>query len=272
MHALRLRLKIVLALLLGIIGIGTLGFVIIEKMSWFNALYFTIVTVATVGYGDIAVHTLAGRILALFIIITGVGTFLVFAAQAAELMLSQHEWQMRREKVHMVISLFFTEVGIKLLNFCVQADEGNVVSQESLQISDQWSKSDFASAKTQLSDFAYTINPHKFPHQKMALFLKQERDFLLRLLENPSLLEKESFTELLRSVFHLADELLQRPDFTTLPEKDLIHLAGDLRRVYVQLLPQWLDYIAYLQNNYPYLFSFVIRLNPFNPKASVIIQ
>jgi len=39
----------------------------------------------------------------------------------------------------------------------------------------------------------------------------------LRLLENPVLLEHESFTELLRSVFHLSEELEQRDDFGKLP-------------------------------------------------------
>jgi hypothetical protein len=34
------------------------------------------------------------------------------------------------------------------------------------------------------------------------MFLLEERDFLLRLLENPTLLEHESFTDLLRAVFH----------------------------------------------------------------------
>jgi hypothetical protein len=38
-------------------------------------------------------------------------------------------------------------------------------------------------------------------------FLISERAFLLRLFENPNLLEQEAFTEQLRAVFHPTDEL-----------------------------------------------------------------
>ena len=38
-------------------------------------------------------------------------------------------------------------------------------------------------------------------------FLAKKREILLHLLENPNLLEHESFTDLLWAVFHLSDEL-----------------------------------------------------------------
>jgi hypothetical protein len=68
-----------------------------------------------------------------------------------------------------------------------------------------------------------------------------ERDFLVRLLENPILLEHESFTELLRAVFHLTEELAAREDLGNLPDSDYKHLAGDIKRAYVLLVHQWLD-------------------------------
>ena len=44
----------------------------------------------------------------------------------------------------------------------------------------------------------------------------QKRDFLLRLLENPNLLEHDSFANLLLAVFHLTEELAQRRDLDRL--------------------------------------------------------
>ena len=70
---------------------------------------------------------------------------------------------------------------------------------------------------------------------------------MLRLLENPVLLEHESFTDLLRAVFHLTEELKRREDFSCLPETDCAHLSGDVRRVYEKLIIQWLDYMEYLE-------------------------
>ena len=95
---------------------------------------------------------------------------------------------------------------------------------------------------------------------------------MLRLLENPILLERESFTELLRAVFHLRDELLHRGDMSQLPESDKAHLEGDIRRAYSLLTQQWLQHMKYLKNHYPYLFSLAMRTNPFDPEASPVVE
>jgi len=85
-------------------------------------------------------------------------------------------------------------------------------------------------------------------------------------------LEHESFTELLRAVFHLREELLSRRDLIQLPDSDYAHLALDIRRAYTFLVHQWLDYMKYLKKNYPYLFSLSMRTNPFDPGASAVVK
>jgi hypothetical protein len=94
----------------------------------------------------------------------------------------------------------------------------------------------------------------------------------MRLLENPILLEHTEFTEMLRALFHLTEELGSRDNLTDLPETDYAHLAKDIQRVYTQLVSQWLDYMIYLKNNYPYLFSLAMRKNPFDETASPIVR
>jgi len=91
-------------------------------------------------------------------------------------------------------------------------------------------------------------------------------------LENPNLLEHESFTELLRAVFHLAEELANRNDVWQLPMSDKEHLAGDIKRAYVLLVAEWLDYMKYLKDNYPYLFALAMRTNPFDQEASAVVK
>jgi hypothetical protein len=99
-----------------------------------------------------------------------------------------------------------------------------------------------------------------------------KRDFLLRLLENPNLLEHETFTEHLRAVFHLTEELTSREDLMGLPDTDYAHLSGDIQRAYGLLVHQWLDYMRHLKDNYPYLFSLAMRINPFDQSASPIVR
>jgi hypothetical protein len=57
-----------------------------------------------------------------------------------------------------------------------------------------------------------------------------------------------------------------------LPETDYAHLAVDTKRVYALRVEQWIDYMKYLKDNYPYLFFLAARTNPFDPAATPIIH
>ena len=71
-------------------------------------------------------------------------------------------------------------------------------------------------------------------------FLKGKQKFLLALLENPNLLEHETFTELLRAVFHLTEGTQKRKDISNLPMADYQHLKIDAERAYnLMILNGW---------------------------------
>lgn len=61
------------------IGIGAVFYHIVEKLDWLDAVYFCVVTLATVGYGDITPHTSAGKLFTIFYILVGVGIIATFA-------------------------------------------------------------------------------------------------------------------------------------------------------------------------------------------------
>ena len=108
--------------------------------------------------------------------------------------------------------------------------------------------------------------------EEMESFLTEKRDFLMRLLENPNLLEHKAFTDLLQSVCHLTQELSLREDLARLPDSDHEHLEGDIKRVYSLLIREWVDYMKHLKDKYPYLFSLAMRTNPFDQTASVMVS
>jgi hypothetical protein len=74
------------------------------------------------------------------------------------------------------------------------------------------------------------------------------------------------------AVFHLTEELAARPDIQKLTEADRLHIANDMKRVYGLLTAEWLDYMQHLRENYPYLFSFAMRTNPFDLSATPEIR
>jgi voltage-gated potassium channel len=54
--------------------VGTVGFTLIEGWPLFDSFYMTILTVSTVGYGEVHPLTGPGRIFASFVIVLGIGT------------------------------------------------------------------------------------------------------------------------------------------------------------------------------------------------------
>jgi voltage-gated potassium channel len=70
--------RYLLAAALLIITVGTIFYHFKEHLSWVNAYYFSVVTLATVGYGDITPHTDAGKIFTTFYIFIGVGIITTF--------------------------------------------------------------------------------------------------------------------------------------------------------------------------------------------------
>jgi voltage-gated potassium channel len=62
-----------------LIGGGTVGYMLIENWSFFDAFYMTIITIATVGYSEVHSVSMAGRIFTVVLIFLGVGYFLYVA-------------------------------------------------------------------------------------------------------------------------------------------------------------------------------------------------
>jgi hypothetical protein len=187
-------------------------------------------------------------------------------------LLELRDRQTKLQKLNMVIGTFFSTVGTELLRLFSDHDPRMPEFRNRMVIAESWSAEDFARVKEELSRYACTITIAEIDMPALRAFLAKNEDFLVRLLENPLLLEHEAFTELLRAIFHLTEELKHRKDLTALPESDLRHLSGDICRAYQLLIRQWLQYMIYLKENYPYLFSLAVRTNPFDEKASVIVS
>lgn len=118
-----MRRIVVLGLILVVLlAVGTFGFMAMESLPPFDALYFTIITVATVGYGDISPVSVGGRILSLFIIITGAGAFTALLVSTGGLFFERRANKSRIERRNILIGLFCSVIRNKLLELCTDAD------------------------------------------------------------------------------------------------------------------------------------------------------
>jgi hypothetical protein len=187
-------------------------------------------------------------------------------------LLNQREKKSMLNKLNMVIGVFYSETGIALIKIFNNYFGDIEKISEHLSKIGNWNKKVFTKFKLNIPHHESKIIIDSKNEESLKKFLASKRDFLLRLLENPNLLEHEAFTELLRSVFHLTEELANRENFDNQPELDLKHVELDIKRAYLLLIKEWLSYMEYLKESYPYLYSLALRQNPFNKNATIIIS
>jgi len=75
-----------MAILLGLLFVGTTGYVFIEGWSPFDSLYMTVITIATVGYREVGDLSHPGKIFTIFIILFGVGIIAYLLGMVAQAM------------------------------------------------------------------------------------------------------------------------------------------------------------------------------------------
>jgi len=82
--------KKLLAAIIGMIGIliiGTTGYMLIEGWSLLDALYMTVITITTVGYQEVQPLDSSGRLFTMFLLVVGVGGALYALTAVVEFVL-----------------------------------------------------------------------------------------------------------------------------------------------------------------------------------------
>lgn len=84
-----------------VIGIGVIGYTYIEGWPWLDALYMTVITLATVGYGEVHGLSSAGMIFSIVLIVCGVGVMLYATSTIVQYLIEgqfANIWGRRRMK------------------------------------------------------------------------------------------------------------------------------------------------------------------------------
>lgn len=81
------HLRTALVIFIGLITFGTVGYMLIERLSFWEALYMTVITISTVGYREIVLPSRAGEIFTMIVIISGLATVVYVTTSVVELLL-----------------------------------------------------------------------------------------------------------------------------------------------------------------------------------------
>lgn len=184
--------------------------------------------------------------------------------------LNRRDRQAMLEKVSIVVNEFYAEAGTEMImglrGYIVNLDE----LSEKLQLSAHWQDKDFLDARAFLSGHTIAVDIRSNDLYKLYSLLENKKDQLLRLFENASLMEHDSFTDMLWAVYHVYDELRSRESLGDLPDADIRHLNIDISRAAQLLLVEWIDSMRALKVRYPYLYSLAVRKCPFGKTKTII--
>jgi voltage-gated potassium channel Kch len=67
-----------------VLAAGTTFYRLVEGWRWLDSLYFSVITLTTVGFGDLAPQSDAGKLFTVFYILVGLGILCSFIALIAE--------------------------------------------------------------------------------------------------------------------------------------------------------------------------------------------
>ena len=173
---------------------------------------------------------------------------------------------------------WISEIGDELLETFTKINASSDEIIKNLENIENWSKKDYQNAYKHLETNGVTFNP-SIKEEEIPTYInelkdvfKGKREFLMGLLENPNMLEKDSFSNLILAIFHLEDELKYRTQPEEVDMSDFRHIIGDIDRVYSRLTLEWIKYLEFLNKHYPYMSSIALRTNPFNPNKDIHIH
>lgn len=102
-----------LGLIVGIVLFGVLGYMMLEGWSFLDALYMTVITITTVGYGEIGHLSIDGKIFTIVLIFLGIGIMAYFLGMVAQAMVelqvrsiigrTKLGWKIKSIKNHYII-------------------------------------------------------------------------------------------------------------------------------------------------------------------------
>lgn len=118
----RRQIRTAFIAILIILPVGIIGFMLIERLSLIDAIWITVVTLATVGYGDIVPQTDIGRLFTIVMLLTGLGAF-AFAGQAFLTLLFSPELVRYRQRIRT------TRIVAKLRQHYVIVGQGEIVDK-----------------------------------------------------------------------------------------------------------------------------------------------
>ena len=64
-----------------VVAVGTVFYRFVEDLVWVDSIYFSVITLTTVGYGDFSPTTTTGKVFTIFYVLAGIGIFVALVTE-----------------------------------------------------------------------------------------------------------------------------------------------------------------------------------------------
>lgn len=168
------------------------------------------------------------------------------------------------KEVDILTGLFFNEIGIEMLDIFTNRDECIEDIRKKALIKKDWAIDKYEELYKIFKNYDSCINVDMNDLRQLKIILDKKSSFILDLLFNPVLDDKEDFTELIVEVLHLRDEINHRFIGNKLEDYEKIYIESDINKLYKLLCQRWVNYMIYLKKYYPQVFIKSLVNSPFD--------
>jgi voltage-gated potassium channel len=132
------QVKIAVLILLSVIAFASIGYMLIERWNFLDALYMTIISITTTGYKEVQPLSEEGKVFTILVIILGVSTLAYIGGRVAQLLIETYVFRRRRMEKKLsslrnhYIICGFGRMGKKICTGLIENDASFVVIEKNL--------------------------------------------------------------------------------------------------------------------------------------------
>lgn len=196
--------------------------------------------------------------------------YVFITAVFAERMLSRSEKAEMSRRTNALVGTFYNEIGYDIVKKLIKFDSNSGTLNTKISIDGGLDPQKVKSIHRLAETYTYGAPKGKEDILEIGDLLSAKKDFMLIMMSNASLLEKDEFSELLLSVNHIHEALKTIDDISAIRDDLVDHFHSDIEKAYRSLIGVWVSYLSFIEKEDPYLYMLAIAKNPFKGEAGRI--
>jgi hypothetical protein len=177
----------------------------------------------------------------------------------AEQLLRQSEKNEIARRTNALVGTFFNELGYDIIRILTKYDSNFSALNHTIQFDNGWDASKVKKIHKLAESYIYGAPKGIEDVLEIGQLLMEKKDFLLILMSNASLIEKDEFSELLLAVNHIYEALKTMGDVSDMSDDLVEHVHSDIEKVYRCLIRVWASYLSIIEKEDPYLYRLTIE-------------